>query len=88
MPRALSIQAPSSGQQHSEHKQRGMRSPLPSAGPWGDVVPPALVQVNMCVITTCLGVCSHSNIDFSLNAKSRTTALAITRKADKKLRSL
>lgn len=68
MPRALSIWAPSSGQPHSEHKQRVMRSPLPLV----DVVPPAVVQVNMCLITTCLGVCSHGNTDFLLNAKSRT----------------
>lgn len=60
-----------------EHKQRVMRSPLPLADLQGDVVPPALVQVNMCVITTCLGVCSHGNTDFLLNAKSRTTALSL-----------
>lgn len=45
--------------------------------PQGDVVPPALVQVNMCVIATCLEVCSHGNTDFLLNAKSRTTALSL-----------
>lgn len=38
----------------------------PISGSEGDVLPPALVQVNVCVIATCLGACSHGNIDFSL----------------------
>lgn len=79
MPRASSSRVSSSHQLHSEHKQRVTRSPLPLVGLRGDVVPPALVQVNMCVIATCLGVCSQGNIDFLLNAKSRTTAPSLTR---------
>lgn len=79
MPRASSSWVSSSHQLHSEHKQRVTRSPLPLVGLRGDVVPPALVQVNMCVIATCLGVCSQGNIDFLLNAKSRTTAPSLTR---------